>query len=161
MGVKGNQLTGVYRHPDHPKCWFFLEGVIGTQNPIPITCYDPTTTNPPITGQLKIIGDAIIAKLPRLPQQTCPAELTNDVGYSMVLDLQHNWSSIRVVQHPAPCYTQPNQNSPATVESLTKGTAVGILEKRNDWLYVDVLNGPAAPLSYWIQTYQLYPLIED
>lgn len=50
MGVKGNQITGIYRHPQHTNCQFFFEGTLGTQNPIVIECYDPSTTNAPIRG---------------------------------------------------------------------------------------------------------------
>lgn len=161
MGVQGNQLTGVYRHPSHPKCWFFFEGTIGTQNPISVACYDPTQTAPPIMGSFKIVGDAVIAQLPRLPQQDCPTELTDDIGYTMVLDLQHNWSSIRVVQHPALLYPQPDDNSQPMQDPLPKGTAVAILERRKDWIKVDALSTATNLPALWLKIHQLYPLLEN
>lgn len=159
MGVKGNQITGIYRPPAQPNCWFFFEGTLGTENPIAIECYDPSTTHPPIQGTLKIVGDAIIAQLPRLPHQDCPNELTDDIGYSMVLDLQHSWSTIRVVEHPALLYAAPDLETEPMKVPIPAGTAVGILEKRGTWLRVEALQTTTSFPSLWIQEHQLYPLL--
>lgn len=159
MGVKGNQITGIYRPPSQPDCWFFFEGTLSTQNPVTVECYTPNTTQPPIQGSFKIVGDAIIAQLPRLPHQNCPSELTDDIGYSMVLDLQHNWSAVRVVEHPAPLYPRPDLETEPMKVPLPSGTAVGILEKKGAWLRVDALQTTTSFPSLWIQEYQLYPLL--
>lgn len=159
MGVKGNKLTGLYRHPKNPNCQFFFEGSIGTQNPIVVSCYDPTTSNPPIQGTFEIIGDAIIAQLPRLPHQDCPTEFSGDVGYSMILDVKHNWSAIRMVQHPAKLYRHPSTDAIQMETVLQKGDAVAVVNQQKLWLEVILLNGNPTE-RFWIERHQLYPLLE-
>jgi len=160
IGVKGNQLTGVYQLPNsepNDPCLFFFEGKIGTQNPIKVSCYNPMNTDPIFTGSFKVLGDALIAKLNKLPNEGCEPQFTDEVGRSMVLDLSHEWSQVRVIQHATPLSSQPNGETTAD-EQLVKGTVVAIKEKQGNWLLVDVLNQDKQ--EGWIQDYVLYPLLD-
>jgi hypothetical protein len=160
LGVSGNKITGVYRDPSaagSKACWFFFEGALGTQNPIEVTCYQPTTTGAPFKGNFKILGEAIIMKLKQAPQDNCSHEFTDGGGRSVVLDLQHEWSAVRIVQHRAKLYDVPKLESPPRAIELPRGTAVAVVKRQNSWLLVDVLS--QAGMQVWIQEHQLYPLL--
>lgn len=162
IGVSGDQLTGVYRDPsvaEDKACWFFFEGTIGSENPIAVSCYDPRKTDRPVRGAFKILGDAIIMQLKEAPTGTsnCTHELTDDVGRSIVLDLQQQWSAVRIVQHQSNIYDQPNIETAPRAIQLSRGTAVAVCERRKNWLLVDVLSQPG--VKAWIQEHELYPLL--
>lgn len=161
IGIKGKELTGVYRDPQatgDERCTFFFEGVIGTQNPIEVQCYNPTNTKAPFKGFFKILGDAIIIQLAALPSDNCTGEFTDKVGRSVVLDTKKEWSAIRMVQHPTNLHEQPILESVKSEEALKRGVAVAIMEKRNTWLRVEILDGNGT--IGWISEHGLYPLIE-
>ncbi len=160
IGVSGNQLTGIYRDPSasgDKACWFFFEGTIDTQNPIAVDCYDPTKTTRPLRGSFKILGDAIIMQLNEAPKGNCTAEFTDKVGRSIILDLQQEWSAIRIVQHPASLYDTPNLETSPQEMTLPRGTAIAIRERRKNWLLVEVLNQPGK--QAWLQEHALYALL--
>lgn len=160
IGVSGDHLTGVYRDPSaaaDKACWFFFEGTISTQNPIQVQCYNPTKTNRPVRGEFKILGDAIIMQLKEEFAGNCSHEFTDEVGRSIVLDLQQEWSAIRIVQHSASLYEQPKLETPTRAERLPRGTALAVLERRKNWLLVDILFEPGQPA--WVQEHELYPLL--
>ena len=63
IGVKGDELTGVYLDPksnDNNSCLFFFEGKIGVRNPVKVKCYNPTNADPVFNGDFKILGDVMI-----------------------------------------------------------------------------------------------------
>lgn len=162
IGVKGDELTGVYYDPTASKdnnCLFFFEGTIGTSNPVLVKCYNPTTTEAPINGQFKLLGDAMILQLDQLPKTTCTPEFTDKVGRSVVLDTQAEWSAIRMLQFAAKMYAKPNLEEAMSSVELSKGTVVAIKEKFKDWILVDVLTGDERQQG-WIAMQSLYPLIE-
>jgi len=161
IGIKGKELTGVYRDPQatgNERCSFFFEGVIGTQNPIEVQCYNPTNTKAPFKGFFKILGDAIIIQLVELPSANCTKEFTDKVGRSVVLDTKKEWSAVRMVQHPTNLYEQPILESAKAEVALKRGVAVAVLEKQNTWLRVEILDGTET--VGWISEHGLYPLIE-
>ncbi|MGH1336409.1 MAG: hypothetical protein ACRBFS_09805 [Aureispira sp.] len=160
IGVSGNQITGVYRDPSTSSdkaCWFFFEGTISSQNPILVNCYDPTNTKRPIRGEFKILGDIIIMQLKETPAGNCTEEFTDNVGRSIVLDLQQQWSAVRIVQHKASLYETPNVETTPRAELLPRGTAVAIRERRKNWLLVDILSQPGQ--RAWLQEHELYALL--
>lgn len=161
IGIKGDELTGVYRDPTAPKdknCLFFFEGRIGTQNPIQVICYDPTNTKAPIRGSFKFLGDAIIAQLDQLPQEVCTVEFTDKIGHSVVLDTKKEWSAIRMIQHATTFYSKPSLESSASEYQLLQGTVVAVQEKRNNWILVEMMEGDHR--LGWIPEHVLYPLVE-
>lgn len=158
LGIRGNEITGVYRKPDakDDACFFFFEGKVGTKNPIQVKCYNPANTNPPFVGWFKILGDVMIARLDKNLGEGCEPELTDAVGRSMVLDSQKEWSEIRMIQAATPLFE--DKESPTQIgEGLPRGTIVAVKEKRGAWLWVDVLN--EAKEEGWIEEQVLYPLI--
>lgn len=161
IGIKGKELTGVYRNTpsaDNPDCLFFFEGIIGTQNPIEVVCYNPINTAPPFKGYFKILGDAMIIQLSKLPSDQCDGEFTDNVGHSVVLDSKKEWSAIRMVQHSSNLHENPVLESPKIEEALKRGTALAVLEKRNTWLRIEILDG--SETQGWISEHGLYPLVE-
>jgi hypothetical protein len=161
IGIKGKELTGIYRNPqatDKETCSFFFEGIIGTQNPIEVACYNPTNTKASFKGYFKILGDAMIIKLSALPAAQCNGEFTNKVGRSVVLDSKKKWSAIRMIQHPTNLHEQPILESVKQEEALKRGTAVAVLEQRNTWLRVEILDDSGT--TGWISEHGLYPLME-
>jgi hypothetical protein len=161
IGIKGKELTGIYRDPqatDDESCSFFFEGVIGTQNPIEVDCYNPTNTKASFKGYFKILGDAMIIQLAALPSNQCNSEFTDRVGRSVVLDSKKEWSAIRMIQHPTNLHKQPILESFKSEDPLKRGTAVAVLEKRNTWLRVEILDGNET--RGWVSEHGLYPLIE-
>ena len=46
----------------------------------------------------------MIARLKNPPTKNCDPEFTDEVGHSVVLDLQHNWLSIRMIQQETYLY---------------------------------------------------------
>lgn len=161
IGIKGKELTGIYRNPQATEgegCTFFFEGIIGTKNPIEVQCYDPTNTKASFKGFFKILGDAMIIQLSKLPSDNCTKEFTDKVGRSVVLDSKKEWSAIRMVQHPTNVHAQPILESNKLEESLQRGVAVAVLERRNTWMRVEVLDG--SETQGWISQHGLYPLIE-
>jgi hypothetical protein len=161
IGIKGKELTGVYRDPqagDDTNCSFFFEGIIGTQNPIEVSCYNPTNTKAPFKGFFKILGDAMIIKLSKLPESDCNKEFTDKVGRSVVLDTKKEWSAIRMVQHATNLHENPILESPKSEVALKRGTAVAVLEQRNTWLRIEILDGSGQ--EGWISEHGLYPLVE-
>lgn len=160
IGVKGNQLTGIYQHPDASNssaCRFFFEGTLGTQNPVRVKCYNPMDLQAPYNGTFKMLGDALIARLNRLPAEGCEPEFTDAVGRSVVMDMQHDWLEIRMVEQKTALYEDAMAG--LTVGNpLTKGMVVAVKEKKGSWLLVDVLDGKNE--QGWIQDYVLYPLLE-
>jgi len=161
IGIKGKELTGIYRDPkakNEEDCRFFFEGIIGTQIPIEVQCYNPTDTKAPFKGFFKILGDAMIIKLAKLPSNECNEEFRNEVGRSVVLDSKEAWSAIRMVQHSTFLRKQPILESAKSEETLKRGTVVAVLEQRNTWLRVQILDG--AETMGWISEHDLYPLIE-
>lgn len=160
IGVSGDKITGIYRDPSvatNKACWFFFEGKISSQNPIEVNCYDPTKTDRPIKGAFKILGDAIIMQLKESPADNCVQELTDDVGRSIVLDLQQQWSAVRIVEHKASLYDVPSIESVPRANQLSRGTAVAVRERRKNWLLVDILSQPGQ--SAWLLEHQLYPFL--
>ncbi len=161
IGIKGKELTGVYRDPKAKNvqdCLFFFEGIIGNKNPIEVQCYNPTNTKAAFKGYFKILGDAMIIQLASLPSAQCDTEFTDNVGHSVVLDSKKEWSAIRMVQHSTGLHEQPIVESPKLGEALQRGVAVGVLEQRNTWFRVEVLDGSGS--QGWISGHGLYPLIE-
>lgn len=161
IGIRGKELTGIYRNPqskNEENCRFFFEGLIGTQNPIEVQCYDPTNTKASFKGFFKILGDAMIIQLSNLPSEQCDGEFTDKVGHSVVLDSKKEWSAIRMVQHPTDLHEQPILESAKSEEVLQRGTAVAVLEQRNTWLRIEILDGTET--KGWISQHGLYPLIE-
>jgi hypothetical protein len=161
IGIKGKELTGIYRDPQATEgngCTFFFEGLIGTQNPIEVQCYDPTNTKAPFKGFFKILGDAIIIKLANLPSDNCTTEFTNQVGRSVVLDSKKEWSAIRMVQHPTNVHAQPILESAKQEDVLQRGVVLAVLEQRNTWMRVEVLDGSGN--QGWVSQHGLYTLIE-
>lgn len=161
IGVRGDKLTGVYQNPlakdENEACFFFFEGKIGTQNPVEVNCYNPTTSSAPFTGAFKILGEAMIAKLNNAPTNGCNPEFTDDIGHSLVLDKQEEWAEIRIVAQPAELFD--DAGSALVIGSpLTKGSIVGIREKRGSWLWVDVLKNERE--QGWIEEHVLYPLMD-
>ena len=160
IGVKGDLLTGVYIDPksnDKNSCLFFFEGKIGLRNPVKIKCYNPTKTDPVFNGDLKLLGDDMIARLKNPPTKNCDPEFTDEVGHSVVLDLQHNWLSIRMIQQET--YLYENFDGGLTVgNALIKGTVVAVIEKYGSWLKVEVQDKQNE--FGWIQEFMLYPLLE-
>lgn len=160
IGVSGDQLTGVYRDPTLSKnkaCWFFFEGKLTSQNPIIVNCYNPTDNKPAIKGEFKILGEVVFMKLLKNPATNCNHELTDDVGRTVVLDLQHQWSAVRVTQHEANIFEVPDAKTTPLEKLLPKGTAVAVCERRKNWLLVEVLSNLGQKV--WIQEHQLYPLL--
>lgn len=160
IGVKGNQLTGVYQLPNskpNDPCVFFFQGKIGTQNPIEVTCYNPKYPKQTFTGTFKVLGDALIAKLSQLPEEGCEPQFIDEIGRSMVLDLSHEWSEIRIIQHGTTLWDQPSETISVS-EQLNGGSVVAIKEKKGNWFKVEVLNGTKE--EGWIQDYVLYPLLD-
>lgn len=161
IGIKGKELTGIYRSTpssNNPDCLFFFEGTIGTKNPIEVACYNPTNTEPPFKGFFKILGDAMIIQLAKLPSNQCNGEFTDKVGYSVVLDSKKEWSAIRMVQHTTSLHEKPVIESPKIEEALQRGTVLAVLEKRNTWLRVEILDDSGK--QGWISEHGLYPLVE-
>jgi hypothetical protein len=160
MGVKGNELTGVYKDPSAKNknaCLFFFEGIIGNKNPVKVKCYNPVDDKPPFNGYFKILGDVMIVKLDKNPANKCESEFIDETGHSLVLDKQANWSAVRMIQQKTPLY-EDAEGGLTTGNLLTKGTIVAVLEKRNTWLRIEAQNGYAD--EGWIQEYMLYPLLE-
>jgi hypothetical protein len=161
IGIKGKELTGIYRDPqavNDEGCTFFFEGVISAKNPIEVTCYNPTNTKASFKGFFKILGDAMIIQLSELPMNNCTGEFTDKIGRSVVLDTKKEWSAIRMIQHPTNLHEKPILESAKSEEALTRGTAVAVLEQRNTWLRVEILDGNET--TGWISQHGLYPLIE-
>lgn len=161
IGIKGKELTGIYRNPqatEDENCTFFFEGLIGTKNPIEVQCYDPMNTKAPFKGFFKILGDAIIIQLSKLPSNICTKEFTDKVGRSVVLDSKKEWSAIRMVQHPTNVHAQPILESNKLEDALQRGVAVAVLEQRNTWMRVEILDG--SETRGWISQHGLYSLIE-
>lgn len=161
IGIKGKELTGIYRDPQAANdegCTFFFEGVISAENPIEVTCYNPTNTKASFKGFFKILGDAMIIQLSELPTNNCTGEFTDNVGRSVVLDTKKEWSAIRMIQHLTNLHEQPILESAKSEEALKRGTAVAVLEQRNTWLRVEILDGNET--TGWISQHGLYPLIE-
>lgn len=141
LGIRGNEITGVYRKPDaeDDACLFLFEGKIGTQNPIEVKCYNPQNNISPFIGWFKIMGDVMIARLNTAPNESCEPEFTDAVGHSLVLDSQKEWTAIRMVQAATPLY-EDKESLTKIGEELPKGTIVAVKEKRGTWLWVDVLD---------------------
>ena len=161
IGIKGKELTGIYRDPqakNGENCRFFFEGVIGTQNPIEVQCYNPTNTKASFKGFFKILGDAMIIQLSELPSDQCNGEFTDKVGRSVVLDSKKEWSAIRMVQHATNLHENPILESPKVETPLKRGVVVAVLEQQNTWLRVEILDG--SETKGWISEHGLYPLIE-
>lgn len=159
IGVKGNELTGIYRDPvakEGANCLFFFEGKIGTQNPVPVSCYSPLDSTIRFNGSFKMIGDAMIVRLDALPFDFCNTEFTDEIGHSVVLDTKKEWSAIRVVQYPTEIYAKPRMESAVLVESLGKGTVVAVVDKYKNWLLVDLLDGSGT--QGWIAESALFQL---
>ncbi len=160
MGVKGNELTGIYQNPsakNKKSCMFFFEGIIGNKNPVKVKCYNPVDDKPPFNGYFKILGDVMIVKLDKIPANKCESEFIDETGHSLVLDKQANWSAVRMIQQETPLY-EDAEGGLTTGNTLMKGTIVAVLEKRNSWLRVEVQNDDAD--EGWIQEYMLFPLLE-
>ena len=160
MGIKGDEITGVYRHPtaENDACLFFFEGRIGAGNPVQVKCYNPTNNNPPFDGSFKILGDAMIARLDKSLGEQCEPEFLDAVGHSLVLDERVNWTAIRMVKEPTPLYEDAGEGL-TTGKSLKKGAVVGVREQRDFWLFVDVQDGDRE--QGWIPEYVLYPLLKE
>jgi hypothetical protein len=159
LGVNQNQITGVYQSLDanNQSCFFFFEGTIGENNPISVDCYNPMTTAPPIHGEFKIMGEQMFAKLAQSPSDGCVAELSDDIGHAILLDLQHEWKAIRVVEKESPIFESDMQGLELG-DRVSKGTPIAIKEYKGEWMRVDVPS-----MGYedgWIHRSMVFPLLD-
>jgi len=159
LGKNEDRITGVFftKEGNENECFFFFEGKIGSSNPVKVECYNPLSTDPPINGKFKILGKELFLKLHQKPMKTCISQLADEVGYPLILDLEHKWKAIRVIERETPVF-EDSMEGLEVGNRIPKGTVVAVKEFQGDWLRVDVpeykyKNG-------WIKKDFLFPLLE-
>lgn len=159
IGVKGNHLSAVFfdENAKNPEaCQLLFEGLVGNDNPIKVTAYNPQFPAISVPGTFLISGNAIIVQLENNPKDNCTQEFTDGVGVAAVLADEANWSAVRMVEHQTDLYEDFGGGISQPV-TLTKGTVVAILEKRQNWYRIQVQNS-TKDLG-WVEEYMLYPQI--
>jgi hypothetical protein len=159
IGIKGNHISGVFfdeMNPNSAVCMLLFEGIIGTQNPIPIVAYHPSNPQKSIEGTFLVSGDAMLVKLNKTFDQSCNQEFVDGVGLAAVLFQEADWSAIRMIAYSTPLYEDYGGGLSDDMQ-LKNGEVVAILEKRNSWYRVEVQNDQKD--LGWIEEYSLYPLL--
>ena len=157
IGVKGNHISGVFFDESKAnRCILLFEGILGTDNPIPIIAHNPSSKSATIKGTFLLSGQAMIVQLNKTLSKSCNQEFVDGVGLAAVLTDQADWSAIRMLAHSTALY-EDFGGGIATDTQLSEGTVLAVLEKRKSWYRVQVQN-EQKDLG-WIQEYSLYPLL--
>ena len=156
IGIDKNKYLTAYYQSKYtdPSCSFFIHGPL--KNKSSFIAYDPYTNSPPVEAVFSFFGDELLLKIRGAENRACDAQLFDQVGYPIVLDLQKEWQQIRILKNEAKLLLSPD--SAIVLEFLKKHQIVGVLNEDESWMQVEGIDRKSN--TGWIEKRFVEPILE-